>query len=67
MAQPEQVMLRGKNEATLFPCRDTGTSTAVARTAAFAYFHEHQRSVGVLHDEVDFTAAAPGCPEIPNQ
>ena len=49
-----------KHNAPLFDDTDAGCSAAMAAIAPFADLNKHQGAVRRLHDQVNFTAAAPG-------
>ena len=59
-----KVVTRRKDDASLLCPADAGGRSAVRCLAALAHFDEHQCAIAVLHDKVDFAAAASRCPII---
>ena len=53
-----------KDDAPLLGGCDAGERAAMVMAAALSDFNKHQRAVGIAHDQINFTAAAPGRPII---
>lgn len=58
--ESQQVVACRKHNAPLFDDTDAGCSAAMAAIAPFADLNKHQGAVRCMHDQVNFTAAAPG-------
>ena len=58
--ESQQVVACRKHNAPLFDDTDAGRSAPMAAIAPFADLNKHQSAVRRMHDQVNFTAAAPG-------
>ena len=56
---PQQVVLRGKDDAPALGRTNTASSAAKVARYAFAHLHKNQRAITRTHDQVDFATAAP--------
>ncbi len=64
LAQAHQIVARCKDNASLFACTDARTGAAVLGTRALTNLDKHSGAIVGTHDQVDFSATAPGRPII---
>ena len=64
LTQAHQIVPGGKNKAPLLDGANAGCCTAITAVQTFSDLYKHGCAVAVTHDQVNFTATAPGRPII---